>query len=110
VLRRTFVPKRGEVTGEWRKVHNEELIDRDCSPNIVQIINSRRMRGAGNVARMGESRGVYSVLVGWSEGKRPLGRPGLDRKIIVKLNLKKSLERVWTRLVWLRGGTIGGLL
>jgi len=64
VLRRIFVPKRGEVTGEWRKLHNEELIDRDCSPNIIRVIKSRRMRWAGNVARMGERRGVYRVLVG----------------------------------------------
>jgi hypothetical protein len=63
VLRKIFVPKRDEVTGEWRKLYHEELISRDCSSNIIQVIKSRRMRGAGNVARMGESRGVYRVLV-----------------------------------------------
>ena len=74
VLRRIFGPKRDEVTGEWRKLHNEELNDLYSSPNIVQVIKSRRMRWAGHVARMGEMRGVYRVLVGKPEGKRSLGR------------------------------------
>ena len=75
VLRRIFGPKRDEVIGEWRKVHSEELNDQYCSPIIVRVIKSRRMRWAGHVARMGERRGVYRVLVGKSEGKRPFGRP-----------------------------------
>jgi len=75
VLRRIFGPKRAEVTREWRKLHNEELNDLYCSPNIVRVIKSERMRLAGHVARMGERRGVYRVLVGKPEGKRPLGRP-----------------------------------
>jgi hypothetical protein len=75
VLRRIFEPKRKEVTGEWRKIHNEELNDLYCSPSIVRVIKSRRMRWAGHVARMGDNRGAYSVLMGRSEGKRPLGRP-----------------------------------
>jgi len=75
VLRRIFGPKGDEVTGEWRKLHNEELNDMYCSPNIVWVIKSRRMRWAGHVARMGEKRGVYRVLVGKPKGKRPLGRP-----------------------------------
>ena len=74
VLRRIFGPKRDEVTGKWRKLHNE-LNDLYCSPNIVRMIKSRRMRWAGHVACMGEGRGVYRVLVGKPEGKRPLGRP-----------------------------------
>jgi len=74
VLRRIFGPRSDGVTGEWRKLHNEELNDLYCSPNIVQVIKSRRMRWAGHVARMGEERGVYRVLVGKPEGKRPLGR------------------------------------
>ena len=75
VLRRIFGPRRDEVTGEWRRLHNEELNDLYCSPNIVRVIKSRRMRWAGHVARMGEERGAYRVLVGKLEGKRPLGRP-----------------------------------
>ena len=75
VLRRIFVPRRDEVTGEWRRLHNEEKNDLYPSPNIVQVIKSRRMRWAGHVARMGEERGVYRVLVGKPEGRRPLGRP-----------------------------------
>ena len=70
-----FGPRRDEVTGEWRRLHNEELNDLYCSPNIVRVIKWRRMRWAGHVARMGEERGVYRVLVGKPEGKRPLGRP-----------------------------------
>jgi len=69
-LRRVFGPKRDEVTGKWRKVHNEELNDMYSSPNIVRMIKSRRMRWAGHIARMGERRGVYRVLVGETEGKR----------------------------------------
>ena len=75
VLRRIFGPRRDEVTGKWRRLHNEELNDLYSAPNIVRVIKSRRMRWAGHVARMGEERGVYRVLVGKPEGKRPLGRP-----------------------------------
>ena len=75
VLRRIFGPRRDEVTGEWRRLHNEELNDLYCSPNIVRVIKSRRMRWAGHVACMGDKRGVYRVLVGKPEGRRPLGRP-----------------------------------
>ena len=75
VLRRIFGPRRDDVTGEWRRLHNEELNDLYSSPNIVGVIKSRRMRWDGYVARMGEERGVYRVLVGKLEGKRPLGRP-----------------------------------
>jgi len=75
VLRRIFGPRRDEVTGEWSRLHNEELNDLYCSPNIVRVIKSRIMRWAGHVARMGEERRMYGVLVGKPEGKRPLGRP-----------------------------------
>jgi len=75
VLRRIFVPERDEVTVEWMKLHNEELNDLYSSPNIVRVIKSRRMRWAGQVAHTGEERGVYWVLVGKLEGKRPLRRP-----------------------------------
>ena len=72
---RIFGPRRDEVTEEWRRLHNEELNDLYSSPNIVRVIKSRRMRWAGNVARMVEERGVYRVLMGKPEGRRPLGRP-----------------------------------
>jgi len=75
VLRRIFGSRRDEVTGEWRRLHIEELNDLYSSPNIVPVIKSRRMRCAGYVTRMGEERGVYRVLVGKPEGKRSLGRP-----------------------------------
>jgi hypothetical protein len=74
VLRRMFGPKRNEVTGEWRKLHNEELRGLYSSPSIIRIIKSRRMIWAGHVARMGEKRNAYRILVGKPEGKRPLGR------------------------------------
>jgi len=67
VLRRIFGPRKDEATEEWRRLNNEELNDLYCSPNIVRVIKSRRMRWAGHVARMGEERGVYSVLVGKPE-------------------------------------------
>jgi hypothetical protein len=74
VLRRIFGPKRGGVTRGWRKLHNEELHNLYSSPSIIRIMKSRRMRWAGRVARMGEKRNVYRLLVRKPEGKRPLGR------------------------------------
>jgi hypothetical protein len=74
-LRRIFGPRSDEVTGEWRRLYNEELNDLYSSPNIVRVTTARRMRWAGHVVRMGEERGVYRVLVGKPEEKRPLGRP-----------------------------------
>jgi hypothetical protein len=74
ILRRIFGPKRDGVTAGWRKLHNEELHDIYCSPSIIRIIKSSRMRWAGHVARMGEKKNVYRLLVGKPEGKRPLGR------------------------------------
>ena len=75
VLRRIFGPRRDEVTGEWGRLHNEELKDLYSSSNIVRMIKSRRMKWAGYVARMSEERRVYRFLVGKPEGRRPLGRP-----------------------------------
>jgi hypothetical protein len=75
VLRRIFAPKRDEITGEWRKLHNEELNYLYYSTIIVRAIKSRRMRLAGHVARIEEGTHVYRVLVGKPEGKRPVGRP-----------------------------------
>jgi hypothetical protein len=75
VLRRIFGPKRDEVTGEWRKLHNEKLNNFYLSPDIIRQIKSRRMRWAGRVARMGDERKLYKGLLGKPEGQRPLGRP-----------------------------------
>jgi hypothetical protein len=86
---RIYGPKRGMVTGECRKLRNEELSDVYSSPNIVQVIKSRRMRWVGHVASMGERRGVYRVLVGKPEGKRPLGRPRHRWENYIKRDLQK---------------------
>ena len=82
-----FGPKRDEVTGEWRKLHIEELRDLYCLPNIVRVVKSRRMRWAGLAARMGEERCVNRVLVGKPEGKRPLGRPRRRWEDKIKMDL-----------------------
>ena len=82
--------RRGEVIEEWRKLHIEELNDLYCSPIIVRVIKSRRMRWAGHVARMGEKRGVYRVLVGKPEGKRPMGRPRSGWEDNIKMNLHEK--------------------
>jgi hypothetical protein len=74
VLGRIFGPKRDRVTGGWRKLHNEELHNLYSSPSIIRVKKSRRMRWAGHVARLGEKRNMYRLLVGKPEGKRPLGR------------------------------------
>jgi len=89
LLRRISGPKRDEVTGEWRKLHNEELNDLYCSPNIVRVIKSRRMRWAEHVARMGEGRGVYRVLMELLEGKRPLERPRRRWEDNIKMDLQE---------------------
>jgi hypothetical protein len=88
VLRRISGPKRDEVTGEWRKLHNEELNELYCSPNIVRVIKLRRMRWAGHVVRMGEIRDVYMVMVAKPEGKNHLGDTGVDGRIIIKVDLQ----------------------
>ena len=90
VLRRIFLPRGDEVTGEWRALHNEELNDLYSSPNIVRVIKSRRIRWAGHVARMGEERGVHKVLVWKPEGRRPLGRP--KRRCVD--NIRMDLQQV----------------
>jgi len=89
VLRKVFGPKRDEVTGEWKKLHNEELNDLYSLPNIVWVVKSRRMRWAGHVARMGEKRGVHRVLVGKPEGKSPLGRPRRRWEDNIKMDLQE---------------------
>jgi len=86
--RRIFGPEMDEVTGEWRKLHNEELNYLYCSPNIVRVIKSRIMRWARHVARIGESKGVYMALVGNPEGKSQLGRPRLRWEYNIKMDLQ----------------------
>ena len=89
ILRKMFVAKRDEVTGEWRKLHNGEHHDLYRSQNIFRVIKSRRMRWAGHVACMGERRGVYSVLVGKPEGNRLLGRPRRKWEDNIKVDLQE---------------------
>jgi len=89
VLRRIFGPKRDEVTGEYRKLHNEELRNFYSVPNTVRVVKSRRMRWAGLVVRMGEGIGVHRVLVGKPEGKRPLGRPRRRWEDDIKMDLQE---------------------
>ena len=84
-----LIPKRAEVTGEWSKLHNEELNDLYSLPNTVRVVKSRRMTWAGHVTRMGEDRGVHRVLVGKPEGKRPLGRPRCTREDNIKMDLQE---------------------
>ena len=111
MLRRIFGPRREEVTGEWRKLHNEELNDLYCSPNIVRVIKSSRMRWARYVARMGKRRGVYRDLVGKSEGKRSLGRPRRRWQDNIKMYLQEvGCGGVWTGSSWHKTGTGGGHL
>jgi hypothetical protein len=98
VLRRTFGAKREEVTGEWRRLHNEERNDLYCSPNIVRVIKARRMRWAGHVAFMEEKRGVYRVLVGKPEGKRPVGRPRRRWEDNIKMDPQ---EVMWRGMEWI---------
>jgi hypothetical protein len=111
VLRRIFGPKGDEVTGEWRKLHSAELHNLYLSPDIIRQIKSRRMKWAGHVARMGEERNVYRVLVGKPEGKRPLERPRCRWQDGIKLDLREIFwGGVWGGFTWLRIGTVGGLL
>ena len=88
VLRRIFEPRREEVMGDWMRLHNEELNDLYSSPNIVWVIKSRRMRWVGHVARMGEEKGAYRVLVGKPEGKKPLERPR-RRWVNIRMDLQE---------------------
>jgi hypothetical protein len=89
ILRRIFGPKRDEVTEEWRKLHNEELNYLYCSPTILRVIKSKRMKWVRHVARMGEGRGVHKVLVRKPEVKRPLGRPRRSWVDNIKMDLQE---------------------
>jgi hypothetical protein len=108
-LRRIFGPKRDEVTGEWRKLHNEELHNLYSSQDIIRQVKSRRMRWAGHVARIEEERKVYKVLVGKPEGRRPLGRPRRRWEDGVRMDLGE-IGLGGIGFDWLRIGTGGGLL
>ena len=110
VLRRIFGSRRDEVTGEWRRLHIEELNDLYFSPNTVRVIKSIRMRWAGHVARMVEESGVYRVLVGKPEGKNHLGDLGVDGWIILGWISRRWDVGIWTRLGWPRKETGGGRL
>jgi hypothetical protein len=98
VLRKIFGPKRDEVTGGWRKLHNEELRDLNSSPSIIRIIKSRRMRWAGHVARMWEKKNAYRLLVGKQEGKRSLGRPRPRWVDNIRMDLR---EVGWSDVDWI---------
>jgi hypothetical protein len=89
ILRRIFGPKRDEVTGEWRKLHSEELHNLYSSPDIIRQVRSKRMRWAGHVARMGEERNVYKVLVVNPEGKRPVGIPRRRWEDGIRMDLRE---------------------
>jgi len=110
MLKTIFGPKRDEVTGEWRQVNNEGLNDLYCSPNFNRVIKSRRMRWPGHVARIGESKGAYRVLVGKIEGKRSFGRLSSGWENNIKMYLQELGWAAWTGLIWLRTGTGGGHL
>ena len=110
VLRRVFCPKRDEVTGEWRKLYNDELSDLYSLPNTVRVVKSRRMRWAEHVARMDEGRGVHRVVVGKPEEKRPLERPDVDGRIILRWIFRKWEGVVGTGWSWLRIWAGGGRL
>jgi hypothetical protein len=97
------------VTGGWRKLHNEELHKLYSSPNIIRAIKSRRMIWTGHIARMGDKRNAYRILVGTPEGKRPLGRPRCRWEDNIKIYLSKIGRVVWTGSIWHRIGTRGEL-
>jgi hypothetical protein len=109
VLRRIFGPKRDEVTGEWRKLHNEELHNLYSSPRIIRQVKSRRMRWEGHVARMGEERKVYKVLVAKPEGKNHLEDQDVGGKMGSERILGRLAWGVWIGFDWLRTGTGGRL-
>jgi hypothetical protein len=109
VLRRILEPKRDEVTGEWKKLHDEKFHNLYSSPDIIRQIKSKKMRWAGHVARMGEERKLYKVSVGKPDGKRPLGSQGIDGRIISEWTLGR-LAWGWIGFNWLTIGTSGRLL
>jgi hypothetical protein len=112
VLRRIFGPKRDEVTGEWRRLHNKELYALYATPNIIRVITSIRLRWAGHVTRMGE-REAYRVSLEKPKGKRPLGSPRSRWEDNIRMDIREVVwggGGTWTGSIWLRTGTGGGLL
>jgi hypothetical protein len=110
VLRRIFGPKRDKVTGEWRKLHNEELHNLYSSPDIIRQVKSRRMRWAGHIARMGEERKVYRIMVGNPKERDHWEDQGVDGKLGSECILGKLAWGMWIGFDWLRTGTGGELL
>jgi hypothetical protein len=110
VLRRIFGQKRDEITGDWRKLHNDEIHNLYSSPNIIRTMKSRTMIRAMHVARMGAKRNAYRMMVGKPEGKRPLGRPRHRWVDNIKMDLTEMNGVVLVGSIWLRIGTSGELL
>ena len=110
VLRRLFGRKRDEVTGEWRKLHNEKLNDLYSTPNIIRVIKPRRMRWVGHVARAGQKEVHTGFLWESLTGRDQLGDSSIDGRIIIKWIFRKWDGRSWTGLIWLRVAAGGGLL
>jgi hypothetical protein len=110
VLWRILGPRGDEVTGGWRKLHNEELHGLCSSPSIIRVIKAKRMRWVGHVARMGEVRGVYNILVGRPEGRSPLGRPRRRWEDNIKMDLREIGFGDVDLIHWAQDRDSGGLL
>ena len=110
VMMRIFGPRRAEVKGELRRLHNEELNDLYSSPNIVRVIKSRKMRWAGHVARMVDESGLYRILVGKPKGRNHWGDQSVDGRIILERISRRWGVCIWTGLGWSRIETVGGRL
>ena len=110
VLKRILRPERDKVTGELRKLHNEEVNDLYPTPKIFRLMKARRMIWVGHLALMGQGTAVYRILLGKPEGKRPPGRTRCRWEDNIKMDLQQVGCGVWTKLSWLRIETVGGHL